>query len=290
MKNVLKRTLLIFVGNLFCALAFSFFIEPAGLLAGGCGGIALVLNYFLGIPTSVGVWGSCILFLLLGYFSLGKEYAANALVGALSYPLCFSATSALILVTGALTDDLFLCMVFAGICNGIGIGIILRIGASTGGTDVPAMVLNRKFGIPVSVTLYAIDAILLCLQIPFSAPQRVLYGLLSILVYTMLTGKVLLFGQEKLQIQIHSSCYEAISAAILKSLDRGCTLIHIQGGYTREETFAVQTVVTKRQLFRVRETALVIDPQAFLIINPVSDVNGRGFTLSKHYEKETEPQ
>lgn len=287
MRSILKNSLFIFAGNFFCALAFTFFIEPAGLFAGGCGGVALVLNHFLSVPTVIGVWGTCVFFLLLGYLTLGKEYAANALVGALSYPLCFSVTSALISMTGALTDDLFLCTVFAGICNGIGIGIILRVGASSGGTDVPAMVLNRKFGIPVSVALYAIDAFLLCLQIPFSDTQRVLYGLLSILVYTMLTGKVLLFGQEKLQIQIHSSRYKDISAAILKSLDHGCTLVHIQGGYTRKETFAVQTVVTKRQLFRVRETALQIDPQAFLIINPVSDVNGRGFTLSKHYEKES---
>lgn len=286
MKNFLKKALVVCLGNFFCALAVSYCIEPAGLLSGGCTGIGLILKHFTSLPTSVGIWGASISFFLLGLFVLGKEYAATIIVGVISFPLAYNITSLMVGATGILTDDIFLCTVFMGLFNGVGIGITLRVGASTGSGDVPAVILYRKFNVPVSVSINVIDGVILCLQIPFSDPRRILYSLLAIVIYSALSGKVVAWGQDKLQIQIYSTYYEEISASILNAIDRGCTLLHIQGGYTREETFAVQTVVTKRQLFRVRETALAIDPQAFLIINPVSDVNGLGFTLSKHYEKE----
>lgn len=289
MKTVFRNVPAVFIGCFFCALSASYFVAPAGLLAGGCTGIGLALNGFCGLSVSAGIWCASIFFFLLGLFVLGREYAMNILVGSLGYPLCFSLTSAMVAATGVLTDDIFLCVVFGGLCNALGAGIILRVGASMGATDVPAMILSRRFGISISASLYAFDALILCLQMPFSEPRRILYGLLFVMIYSVLAGKVILLGQDKLQIQIHSPRYEEISTAILKTLDRGCTLVHIQGGYTREESFAVQTVVTKRQLFRVRETALRIDPQAFLIINPVSDVNGRGFTLSKYADTPQRP-
>lgn len=284
MKAIFKKILVIIFGCFLCALGVSYFVTPAGLLAAGCTGIGIVLNHYTGLSVSVGLWAASIVFFLWGVLALGTEFALTTLVGTISYPLSYNVTSWLVARTGPVTDDIFLCMVFAGICFGVGVGMIMRIGASTGASDVPALILYRKFGIPISVTLNVIDGLILCLQMPFTEPRRILYGLLYVLVYSVLIGKVVLFGQDKIQIQIHSAMYEQINQIILQDLKHGSTLFHIQGGYGRQETFAIQTVVTKRELFRVREAALKIDPQAFLVINPVSDVNGRGFTLSRDYE------
>lgn len=288
LRQLLKKIPIIFIGSFFCAFGVAYFIQPVGLLACGCTGIAIALNHFTGLPLSLGIWAVSIGFFIWGFLALGTEFAISSLFGSIGYPLSYNITSWMASRTGFFTDDVFLCMVFAGICSGIGIGLILRVGASDGASDVPAVILNHKYGIPVSTTLYTLDGLILCLQMPFSEPQKVLYGLLYIAVYSMLTGKVVVFGQDRIQIQIISLDFEKINHAVLSQLNLGSTLVHIQGGYNRQETFAVQTVVTKRDLFRVRETALKIDPQAFLVINPVSEVNGRGFTLSRQYGKPLE--
>ena len=138
-KEVLRQTPVIFLGNFLCALAVPLFVEPAGLLAGGCSGIGLILHHFTQLPTAVGIWGASIGFFIWGFLALGAEFALKSIVGAISFPLLYNIASLIISWTGTLTDDLFLCMMFAGILYGVGIGIVLRIGASEGATDVPAI-------------------------------------------------------------------------------------------------------------------------------------------------------
>lgn len=283
-KSTLKKAPLIFLGSFICALSASYFILPGSLLAGGVTGIALVLNSYFALPVSTCIWFASMGFLMLGLLAVGKEFALNSLIGSIGYPLCFDLTSLLAKWTGPITDDVFLCTVFAAALLGVGWGIILRCGASSGATDVVAVVLNRRLGLPTSLTLNIIDAALLCLQMPFSIPENILYSLIFITASSTITGKVMVLGKAKIQVQIISDKYEKINKLILGTLNHGSTLIHIEGGYTRHSAVAIQTVITKRELFRVREAALQIDPQAFIVINPVSEVNGRGFTLSQHYK------
>ncbi len=282
-RQVLRKTPVIFLGSFLCALSVPLFVEPAGLLAGGCSGIGLVLHHFTPLPTAAGIWGASIGFFIWGLLALGAEFALNALVGAVSFPLSYNIAAWIVSRTGILTDDVFLCMIFAGILTGVGIGIVLRIGASEGATDVPAIILNRKLGIPVSVSINVIDGVILCLQMSFSEPRRILYGLLYVMVYSVLSGKVITYGQDKIQVQIISAQYERINRTILHEMDHGSTLVPVRGGFAGQDTFAVQTVVGERELFRVREAALRIDPQVFMVINPVLEVDGRGFTLKKQY-------
>lgn len=281
MQSTIKKAPVIFLGSLLCAIGASYCVMPADLLAGGTTGIGIIVNRLTGCPISAAIWITSLSFFIWGRLALGREFAMNTMIGSLSYPICYSLTSRLIARTGIYTDDIFLCMVFAGVFTGVGLGIILRIGASTGATDVPAVILHQKWGISSSLTLNVIDALILCLQIPFSSAEGILYGLLYICIYSVLIDKVIVFGQDKIQIQVISSMYEEINHAILQELDHGSTLIHMEGGYKRSESYIVQTVITKRDLFRVREAILQIDPQAFVVINPVSEVDGRGFTLSQ---------
>ena len=173
-------------------------------------------------------------------------------------------------------------MVFAGLTFGIGIGLVLRQGGSTGGTDIVAVILNKKLGLPVSGTLYAVDAVVLVTQLFFvDSAEQVLYGILFVLCYSVLVDVVLTSGKSRIQLQIISPQYEAINHMILRQFDRGSTLYRTEGGFSRRESFAVQTIIGKRELFRLREAVLTIDQDAFIVISQVSEVNGRGFTLEK---------
>lgn len=284
MKTV-KNILLILLGNLLIAFGVAAFLVPSGLISGGVTGLSLVVSKAFSLPLPVCVWCASILFFLAGFLALGKRFALSTLVSSVAYPLFFHLTTLMFQRLGPPTEDIVLCAAFAGICLGLGIGMVLRGGASTGGTDVIAMMLNKRFGLSLTPVMYLIDGVILCLQIPFSRVDQVLYGLLVALIYTYLTGKVMVFGQDKIQIMIYSAMQEEINRLLLSDFDKGSTLFPIRGGYSGREGYAIQSVIPKRSLFAVREAVLRIDPQAFVVINPVSEVNGRGFTLNKHFEE-----
>ncbi len=279
-KSELKKIPIIVLGNTLSAFAVAFFIQPAGLLAGGCTGIGLVLNSMFGIPVAAGLWAASIAFFLIGYISLGRSFAIKTLIGSITYPLAFNILSVVAERTGAPTEDILLSVVFAAAINGVGVGLLLRSGASSGGTDAIAAVLKKKFDIAPSISLNLLDGIILCLQMPFSKMDHILYSLIMLFIASNIIDRIIVFGSDKIQVQIHSEKYTEINELILNRMMRGSTLVHIQGGYTGKETFAVQTVITRRELFNLRSMILATDPQAFIVINPVSEVSGRGFTMS----------
>ncbi len=282
MKMNIKRVAIILAANLFFAVGTAYFLVPSGMISGGVTGLALGLDRGFGIPKDITVWVAQIALFLIGLLVVGKDFAATTLIGSFAYPTFFSVTTRITEITGLITDDPFLCLIFAGLTFGVGIGVILRQGASTGGTDIVAVVLNKKLGLPLSATLYAVDALVLLTQILFvDTVEQALYGILFVLFYSIVLDVVLTSGKSRIQLQIISKNYEAINLMILQKFDRGSTLYRTEGGFTRSESYAVQTIIGKRELFRLREEVLALDEHAFIIVSQVSEVNGRGFTLHK---------
>ncbi|MBQ1372417.1 MAG: YitT family protein, partial [Oscillospiraceae bacterium] len=263
MKQMLKRLPLILFGNFLLSICVSNFVVPSGMISGGITGMALALTHiFTFIPLEVFIWGFSLLFLLAGFVFLGKEFALTTLISSIAYPLFFSLMTRVSAAYLPLTTDRWLSAVYAGLTFGIGAGLIIRCGASTGGSDVISMILNRKMGLPISPVSYAIEAFFLCTQIPFvQDAENVLFGLLFVLIYALTLEKTLLFGTGKVQIAIYSQAYEQINQMIVTTMDRGSTLFKVKGGYSGEETWVVETVVAKRQLFAFREKILAVDPK-----------------------------
>ena len=281
-KKVLKVLQILF-GNFVLSICASHFIIPGKLISGGITGLSLAgHSIFTGLPLDVFVWGFSLVFLLIGLIFLGKEFFFSTLLSSVAYPLFFTLMSRVGRAYLPLTDDIVLNMVYAGLTFGLGVGIVVRTGASTGGADVFAMILNKKFGLPVSPLVYITEALILVTQIPFFSSEQILYGLLMVLIYSITLEKAMIFGAGKIQIMIYSKEHEAINAMILKKMNRGSTRFHVQGGFTGEETEVVSTVIPKRSLFSMREQILAIDPKAFVVVTPISEVNGRGFTMNKN--------
>lgn len=264
------------------SFAVAYFLVPSGMVSGGITGLAIGLSNGFGISKELTVWVLQLTLFAAGLFIVGKQFALTTLVSSFAYPLLFSVMTRVAQRTGLFTEDPFLCMIFAGLIFGVGIGLVLRQGASTGGTDIVAVILNKKFGLPISGTLYVVDALVLLTQIFFvDSPEQILYGILFVLCYSVLLDVVLTSGKSRIQLQIISPKYEEINHMILRKFDRGSTLYRTEGGFSRKESYAVQTIIGKRELFRLREEILLIDDKAFIVISQVSEVNGRGFTLEK---------
>lgn len=281
--SLIKKVLMIFFGNMLYSFAITFFILPSGLITGGTTGIALFVNYFTKLDISLFVLIFNIVMFIVGLLILGKEFALSTVLSSLFYPVLLSLSQRACSSFGVLTDDLMLCTLFGGLLIGVGIGIVIRAGASTGGMDIPPLVLNKKFGINVSVSLYVFDFSILILQMFFSNREQILYGILMVCIYTFSLEKVLIMGKSKTQLEIISEKYAQINSMITGRFDRGSTLYEVEGGYTRNESYAIHTVVSRRELFSIQEAVLKIDPEAFIVISQVNEVRGRGFTLSKQY-------
>ena len=287
MENIyLKRistVATVIFGNVFYALVVRLFLLPGNLMTGGTTGIGLVVNHFTGLSISGFVLVFNIIMLLVGVAFLGKKFALTTVISSFTYPIALEAATR-IFGNYVITENAMLNTIFAGLGIGIGLGIVIR----TGGMDIPPLVLHKYFRIPVSVSLNAFDMLILIMQVIYNPPERVLYGILLVLVYTTVLDKVLMMGSTKTEVKIISSQVEEIRQAILAQVDRGVTMLYGEGGYRQEQTQIVLSIVSNRELPQVEKLIRQIDPEAFMIVSRVTEVRGRGFSLSKHYGEEQE--
>ena len=280
-KNILN-ILMTLLGNAVYALAIVMFVLPNGLITGGTTGLALTMEHFFGFPISVFVMIFNVSMFALGLFILGKKFAFTTLISTFFYPFILGVFQKFPVLAEA-TNDRMLATVCAGIMIGFGIGVVIKSGASTGGMDIPPLVLNKKFGLPVSVMIYVFDFTILILQMMFSNIEQTLYGILLVLIYTFVLDKILTFGTAQTQVKIISSKYKEINDAIIHTLDRGSSLVHITTGYLGTEEMMVLSVISNRELPQLKQIVNDIDPNAFLTISRIYETRGRGFSLQKKY-------
>lgn len=272
----------IVVGNALYALTVVLFLMPSGLITGGATGIALAVNKISGLTVSSVLFVINMTMLALGWAVLGRKFALNTIASTILSPL-FLALWERVFQDYVLTKDIVLNTIFAGLGIGISLGITIRAGASTGGMDIPPLVLNKWFHLPVSATMMAFDFAILAMQAAFSPIQQSLYGIVLVIVYTVVLDKVLLLGSTRTEVKIISTQSDAICKAIQAELDRGVTILHGEGGYRREPEQVLLSVVSNRQLPRLEKLAHTIDPTCFMIVSHVTEVSGRGFSLEKDY-------
>ncbi|MDO4291634.1 MAG: YitT family protein [Eubacteriales bacterium] len=278
-KTVLSVCMILF-GNALYALAVVCFLLPSGIITGGTTGLALAAHRALHIPISSFVLAFNLAMFVLGAVVLGKAFALTTLLSTFFYPIALAFWQRFPALS-SLTEDSMLCTVLGGMMIGAGIGIVIRAGASTGGMDIPPLILKKKWNLPVSATLYVFDFCILLLQMFFTDTEEILYGLLLVLIYTFVLDKVLVIGQHQARVDIVSSHWEQIRQAILLRLDRGCTLLEATTGYLQTEQPVLMTVVSRREMVALNKLVMDIDPGAFLIISDANEVRGPGFTQQK---------
>ena len=284
-QNVFKAVCSVFIvilGNVLYALAVKLFLIPAGLVTGGTTGIGLAVNYAAGIPVATFVLVFNVVMLAAGFVVLGKQFALTTIVSTFTYPIALNFLE-MMLGDVVLTQDIFICTIFSGLGIGLALGIVIRAGASTGGMDIPPLVLNHFFKLPVSVGLYLFDFIILLVQALFQPLEKVFYGIVLVIIYTVTLDKMLLMGTTKTEVRVVSDYAAEICDAILKRMDRGVTLLSAKGGYLKEDTTVVLSVISNRELPRVERLIHEIDPESFIVVNRVSEVSGKGFTMNKEY-------
>lgn len=284
MKSSLKKHVNtvfgVLVGNAILAFTVVAFIVPHGVIMGGATGIGLTIAHYVPVDLSIIIFIVNSILFVLGATVLGKKFAVATIASTFIYPTFLSIVQKIPGIDG-LTDNLMLATLYAGALLGVGIGLIVRVGSSTGGTDIVALVLNKWFHIPVAGLLYVIDFLVLGGQIFFSDTEQIMYGVLMLVLETAILNKVMLLGQSQIQLFIISEEYEHIREKMLKELDAGVTMVHVETGYGQENQKGVLCIIPNRKLYSVKELVQSIDPKAFITITQINEVRGRGFSMER---------
>ena len=282
MFRVLRTILALVAGNALYSLTVVLFLIPSGLITGGATGIALAANRLSGLPVSGVLLVVNVVMLVAGWILLGRRFALSTLASTFLSPLTLAVWEKLF-ENYVLTDDLVLSTIFAGLGIGISLGIVIRSGGSTGGMDIPPLVLQKYFHIPVAASMTVFDLVILLAQALSSPKEQVLYGIVLVFVYSIVLDKVILLGEHRTEVKIISTHTDEIRSVILSELDRGVTLLNAEGGYLRQPGQLLLTVISNRQLPRLEKMVRAIDPTCFMVVSEVTEVRGRGFSLEKDY-------
>ncbi len=306
----LRYSLIVILGNAITAAASAFIIIPNDFTMGGTTGLGLFVRNLTNKEWAVTltVYAANIALFILGAVLLGKKFAVATLAGTLLYPSFLSlwqfvngklGSPFLIRPVEGFTTDInqpLLGVIFGALFFGLGIGIVVRVGASTGGTDVPPLILHKYFNFPVSAGMWILDISIVLLQFAANVGmENILYGVLIMMISSFIVDKVSMIGTKRAQVKILSKKHEEIRKLILNKLNRGVTLLNGKTGFLKDDCYMILTIVSFRDVVKLRNAVQKIDPEALFMVSTISEVRGRGFSsdrvvLPRTEEKDVSPE
>lgn len=274
MKNF-KGIFPIIIGTFILSVGINIFLVPSKISTGGVTSVGTVLLYFFEIPMSFTNITINVLLFIAGYFVSGFKLLKNSILGIILLSLFLEITS----YFPTYSENTLLCSVFGGVLAGAGIGLIIREGASTGGSDFVAIILTKYFPhISTATILLVIDAIIVIIcGFVFKSITVTLYSIISLYVASCVADKILTIGSVAKQIKIITSNPGEISALILNKFHRGVTSFDSFGMYSGEKRTVLLCVVFPKELPHIIREVKRIDRKAFTIISDVREVFGEGF-------------
>ena len=278
-KENIIEVLIVIAGNFVIAAGVSFFVLPLNILSGGVAGIAVALQPLFHLEPRIVINGLTILLYIVGAFLLGKKFALKTIASTIVYPLFITLLSG---VNIHITNNMLLASIYGGVCIGVGIGMVYRVGGSTGGMDIPPLIINKYTKIALPTLVMCIDGATVLLGALTYGIEASLIGLVSVWVCGQVIDKVITLGaREAKNVMIISEKHEELMQEIYQHINRGATILHAQGGYTRENKPVIMMVLVKKQYIELNRIIAAIDPEAFVIVSDVNEVQGEGFTYQE---------
>ncbi|NLU36594.1 MAG: YitT family protein [Clostridiales bacterium] len=272
-RKIINEYLLIVIGSLLTALSFNFFFIPNKIAPGGLSGIATVLYHIFRFPVGATTLVLNVPLFIAGIRQLGGHFGIRTLLATILLSVFID-----IVKVPVLTDDSLLASIYGGFLMGLGLGIIFRMNATTGGTDLFAKIIHKYFpSISVAWVLFAVDFIVVVMAAILLGPSKGLYAIVALAV----SARVMDLVQEGLNAAkaffIISDHAEEISKRIMEEMDRGVTMLDGRGAYTGNEKNVILCVIRRTQITQLKDLINEIDPKAFVLVADVREVMGEGF-------------
>ncbi|MGZ5467885.1 MAG: YitT family protein [Candidatus Aminicenantales bacterium] len=272
-----KNALLILIGCIINGLAYALFLIPHHFVPGGVSGIAIILNYFSALPVGALILVLNVPVFLLGLKTMGKKYVLNSLAGMVVSSVFIDLFNKVLKLPSA-TDNPVLASIYGGVMLGVGLGIVFRGRASTGGSDIIGMILSKYTGMSLGYGIMITDFVVISASgFALHSLEAPLYGYLVLFLSTRVIDMVLEGWNYSKLVIITSTRTDEIADFILRGLDRSGTALRSRSLYLNREGELILTVIHRKQLADLRNFIKKTDPEAFVIINDTYDVLGKGF-------------
>lgn len=280
MLSFFKTYLIITIGLFINALGWTAFLIPAEITGGGITGVATVIFYATEIPVWIPYLMINLILIVVSIKILGKSFGIKTIYSTVVLTLFFSVLQGLI--TEPIVTENFMSSVVGGILAGAGVGIVFSQGGSTGGTDIIAMIINKYRNIsPGKIILYADVLIISSSFLIFKSIEKTVYGYVTMAVTAYAIDLILTGAKRTVQLFIFSKKYDEIARRVTQDINRGITLIDGTGWYTKQESKILMVLVKKQESNSLLRIIKEIDPDAFISVNNVMGVYGRGFDRIK---------
>jgi len=256
-------------------VATDLFYVPKHLLNGGTTGFGMLIYYTTGIPIGIATMACNLPIFVYAYFKISKEYVFTA-----GYTMVVMAifTDYFSYLQPVLNDTFLTCLA-GGVLCGIGSAFVYRMGSSSGGADIIATLVNRKFAIPMATTTLLINIVVVILGSFISGLEPAIFTMVAFFASAKACNAFVIGFDFKKNIIVVSDHADEIAEAIIKIVGRGVTFFYAEGAYTHQRRRVIFVVARLTQTAQIRTIVNDIDPQAFMIMHDVNDVYGKGFTL-----------
>ncbi len=271
--EIARRIAFIIVGAILVGVALEIFLVNNSIIDGGITGISIMSSYLSGVPIGIFLFVLNLPFLILGYKTIGKTFALSTLLGV----IVLSVSTTLLHPVDPFTDDVFLAAVFGGIFLGAGTGIVIRAGGSLDGTEIVAILLNRKLPFSVGETVMFINFFILGSAGFVYSWDRAMFSLIAYYIAFKVIDLTLEGFDESKACWIISDHNKEIGDAIVDRLGRGVTFLNGEGGYTGDQKKVIFCVITRLEEAKLKSIVTELDPVAFLAVGNIHDVRGGRF-------------
>ncbi|MBG9732799.1 YitT family protein [Paenibacillus alvei] len=271
--KLLKRIIFIVVGSVLMGVGLELFLVPNQITDGGVTGISIILSYVTSIPLGVFLFLLNLPFLIVGYKQIGKTFALSTLLGV----LVMSLSTMLLHDVSAFTENTFLAAVFGGIILGIGVGLVIRYGGSLDGTEIVAILLNKRSPFSVGEIIMFFNLFILTSAGFVFGWDRAMYSLIAYYIAFKMIDITVEGLNDSKAVWIISDNHKEIGDALLSRLGRGVTYMKGEGGFSGDEKKVIFTVITRLEEAKLKGIVEELDEQAFLAIGNIHDVKGGRF-------------
>lgn len=285
--------IMIMLGTIIMGVSFSIFMEPNNISTGGFSGLAMIINAFLKVigisflPSSVVYFVLNVFLYIFAFKMLGKRFALKAFIGIASYSI-FMEVFNLLPIT--LTYEPLISSIYGGILMGIGVGIVVRFGGSTGGSDMIASMVrhkHEKFSIGKIVLIVDIVVIALSLVVFNNGVEILPYTIIALSISIFMTDFVNDGYKQVKAYYIITNKPDDVAAIIMKKLNRGCTMSNAIGMYDKTNKYCLTCLVSKFQATQLKRIIKDIDEEAFVYATSISEVVGEWAKNSQYSDEET---
>lgn len=272
--NLPQRYCMFFFGMYIYALAFNLFLVPYNIVTGGTTGLSIIASELFGWNSSIFIFVVSFILLVIGFFVLGKEYAANTIVGLLVLPIFIEATTSFHQYIDFCNTSIFALMIYGGALMGFANGIIMRTGFSIGGVQTLCQIINKRFKLSIGNSNMIVNLIIILFGVYVFGINNAIYAIISLYVSSLVMDRVILGISDSKAFYIITSKEKEVKEFIIKELGHSVTLLDAKGGYSGKSTKVLLCVIPTREYFFAKEVISEIDDKAFYIITDSYEVKG----------------